>query len=405
MQVELPLPDGRRILIDDGALDRYRIAQSPPASPVRRVYAAAHLAFASNYAQVDHSPDHPGLPAEFANAIDWSTTMALRTRLAGLGFGIAEAMDTAQRFEVGWPVASRLIELTGSLKLPHGFVAGAGVDHVDALRSKFDLVTAVSEQITFIRRAGGLPIVLPMLWLARTGATADDYVEVYGDIAMRVGEPLLLHWLGVMFHPELEGYFPAGSFDHILERFSDVYRGAKLSLLDHEHEVRTRAALLPRDQVILTGDDHHFAELIAGTGAAERSGELDGRPLPLGPFSHALLGVFDAIAAPASVALQALARGDRTTFFEIMGPCEELGRHLFAAPTVHYKAGLAFLAWLDGLQPNAMLANHAETRRSREHFVRAVELAAQARVFTNAAVVRARFEHWHHRSGPSAFIA
>jgi len=102
-------------------------------------------------------------------------------------------MDTAQRFEVGWDVAQRLIEETGRLGLPRGFVAGAGVDHLAAVRSKRDLVDGVVHQVQVIQANGGLPIILPMLWLTAHGATADEYVEVYGAIVRQCRGPLFVH--------------------------------------------------------------------------------------------------------------------------------------------------------------------------------------------------------------------
>jgi len=107
----------------------------------------------------------------------------------------------------------------------------------------------------------------------------------------------------------------------VLDLDPSVVRGCKLSLLDAAHELRTRARLLPRGQVVLTGDDFNFAALIAGDGppgAVERWSELDGHPLALGPFSHALLGILDAVAAPAGVALALLAAGDRAGYDELM---------------------------------------------------------------------------------------
>jgi hypothetical protein len=385
--------DGRTLQIDDLALAPFRARVPGGTRPVRTAFAAAHIVFRDTYATVAHSLDSPGSPTAIAEHVDWETTIGLRKRIAAHGFGIAEAMDTAQRFEVGWGVAQRLIEETGRLRLPHGFVAGAGVDHLAAVRSKRDLVDGVVHQVQVIQHNGGLPIVLPMLWLPARGATADEYVEVYEAIVRQCRGPLFVHWLGEVFHPRLRGYFPGDSFERVMDLDPSVVRGCKLSLLDADHERRTRARLLPRGQLVLTGDDFNFAALIAGEGPhapVERWSELDGRSLALGPFSHALLGILDAVAAPAGVALALLAAGDRAGYDELMAPCEALGRHLFQAPTQHYKAGLAFLAWLDGAQPNAMLANHVERARSREHYARALELAAAARVFTDAACVAER---------------
>ena len=72
----------------------------------RLVYAAAHVVLQESYAQCEHSPECPGAPEAVAEHIDWPATMGIRTWLAGYGFGIAEAMDTAQRYELGWPTAN-----------------------------------------------------------------------------------------------------------------------------------------------------------------------------------------------------------------------------------------------------------------------------------------------------------
>jgi hypothetical protein len=106
--------------------------------------------------------------------------------------------------------------------------------------------------------------------------------------------------------------------------------------------------------------------------------ELAGREVPLGDFSHALLGALDAVAAPAAEALELLAAGDAPGYLARMLPCEELARHLFARPARHYRAGLAHLAWRAGLQANPMLVNHEEHARDAGHFARAEELARRA---------------------------
>ena len=54
--------------------------------------------------------------------------------------------------------------------------------------------------------------------------------------------------------------------------------------------------------------------------------EFDGRRVALGDFSHALLGVLDGIAAPASQALSCLACGDAEGYVARMEPCEALSR-------------------------------------------------------------------------------
>jgi hypothetical protein len=58
-----------------------------------------------------------------------------------------------------------------------------------------------------------------------------------------------------------------------------------------------------------------------------------------------------------------------------MDPCETLGRHVFCAPTQHYKAGLAFLAFANGRQDNAMLVRREDRARDAAHYRRCAELA------------------------------
>lgn len=379
-------------LLESDPLAPHRAAlagDDPP--PVRRAWAAVRIVMLPSYAALDHSPERPGPPEEIAAHVDWERTLDQRRRLDGLGFGIAEAMDTAQRFQVGWPVAQRLIRESGSLGLENGLVAGAGVDHLEAPSSSAELVDGVVHQARVIAGAGGVPLILPMLHLAHTGADEAAYVDVYDSILRQLDGPLLVHWLGEAFHPDLGGYFPGESFERVMALDPSKVRGAKLSLLDAERERRLRRSLASRGQVVLTGDDLHFGALIEGDDPSVReTAELAGAPLPLGDFSHALLGVLDALAEPMALALRALARGDLERYRALVRPCEALGRHLFQPPTERYKAGLALVAWLGGLQDNDMLANHEQRGRDREHRWRAAELAARAGALADRATARER---------------
>jgi hypothetical protein len=377
--------EGRELELSDEVLRPYRasLAGEDPVAAQRLVFAAAHLVLKEPYAQVPHSLASPGASAELAGWIDWDATMALRVELDSLGFGIAEAMDTAQRFDIGWETAAELIRRTGELGLVHDFAAGAGIDHLGPAPGEEALIEGVAHQAQLIQEAGGIPVLLPLLPLARAKASEEDYVRVYGAILERCEGPLFVHWLGEMFLPDLAGYFPGESFERVMELDPSKVRGAKLSLLDADLERRLRAGLLERDQLMLTGDDFHFGDLMWGD-APQRTTRVGVRDVPLGDFSHGLLGIFDVIAEPASLALEFLARGDETRYRSLMEPCELLSRHLFQAPTRHYKAGLALLSWLNGLQPNPMLAQHEERARDREHYLTAVELASRAGVLRDA---------------------
>ena len=361
------------------SLDRFReeLARSDDPPPVREAYAAAHVVWRDSYRACGHSLARPGPPEEIAEHVDWDATRAARSHLVANGFGIAEAMDTAQRFFVGWPVAERLIRLTGELAPPRGFLAGAGVDHLESVASREELVGGVVHQARVIQAAGGAPIVLPLAWLVRSGAGADDYVETYDAIFDALDGPLYVHWLGEVFAPELAGYFPGDSFARVMALAPDKVRGAKLSLLDAPFERRVREELAPRGQLVLTGDDFHFDELI-----------LEG--------SHALLGALDGIAEPAGLALRFLARGDTARYRELMEPCVKLARWVFRRPTPHYKAGLAFLAWLNGRQENFLLANREERGHDRRYYEQVTELAAAAGALSDGELARERFGRIDH---------
>ena len=172
-------------------------------------------------------------------------------------------------------------------------------------------------------------------------------------------------------------------------------------MLDANLEVEIREKLRSDDQIVLTGDDFHFMYLIRGGDpwsrdeilpSVQRKTRAKGWELPLGDFSHALLGILDAIAVPAGMALRFLSRGDVERYLELMLPCEKLSRWIFRHPTRHYKADLAFLAWLNGLQSNPCLVGHEERTRSRRDFLRTAELAAKAGVLADAHLAAERIE-------------
>ena len=177
-------------------------------------------------------------------------------------------------------------------------------------------------------------------------------------------------------------------------------RGAKISLLDARREVELRRAIAKNDQILLTGDDFNFASLIAGgddgnaIAPIEKTVPIGDREVPFGDSSHALLGILDGIAVPASRALAALDRGDHDSYMSIMRPLESLSRIIFEEPTQHYKVGLAFLAWLNGHQSSRMLVNHAERERPEEHLIRVFEAAERAGVLTDAGTARERTHLW-----------
>lgn len=123
--------------------------------------------------------------------------------------------------------------------------------------------------------------------------------------------------------------------------------------------------LLPAGVKMYTGDDFNYPELIAGDGQG---------------CSHALLGIFDAIAPAAATALSALAAGDRQTFFDVLEPTVPLSRLIFRAPTRFYKTGVVFLAYLNGHQDHFVMVGGAQAMRPLPYFVELFRLADGARL-------------------------
>lgn len=357
----------------------------------RLCYAAAHVVMNDAYIDVPHRHDAPGAADAIAKHIDWDTTMAVRKHLDVLGFGIAEAMDTAQRFSLGWTGARQLIERCAALNLCNGFVAGAGYDQSPNPANTTELIDAVIEQASLIEALGGEVVILPMPWLTANNANAATYVDVYEAIVRPLRGPVFTHWLGEAFMPALKGYFPGDSFFDVMAIDPAKIRGAKISLLDADIERTIRARLIESDQIVLTGDDFNFGALIRGDNQTVlRTTAIGNRQVPVGEFSHALLGILDAIAEPVSRALVLLEEDDYEEYDAIMGPCEELGRWIFKEPTQFYKSGLAFLSWLNGLQPNPMLINHEERNRPRSYYDRTLKLAGRAGVVVDDELARER---------------
>ncbi|MEU5375699.1 dihydrodipicolinate synthase family protein [Streptomyces sp. NPDC005968] len=356
MTIRLPGTDGR--------FRTYEPRRSPLVVPTgtpftsRTVYAAAHVV-ADPYADV--SPDAPA-------AVDWDTTLAFRRHLWSHGLGVAEAMDTAQRGTgLDWAGAAELIRRSAAeAKAVGGRIAcGAGTDQL-AAGTLAEIRTAYEEQLAVVEGAGAQAILMASRALAATAGGPEDYLDLYGHLLHQVADPVILHWLGPMFDPALEGYWGSADLDTATEVFLEVVAahpdkvdGVKISLLDARREIDLRRRL-PRGVRCYTGDDFHYPELIAGDGKG---------------FSHALLGVFDPLGAVAAEAVRTLDTGDTAGFHELLDPTVELSRHLFQPPTRFYKTGVVLLAWLAGHQDHFTMLGGLQSARSLPHLVKAYELA------------------------------
>ncbi|MBQ1099955.1 dihydrodipicolinate synthase family protein [Streptomyces sp. b94] len=324
----------------------------------RTVFSAAHVV-ADPYA--DTTPDGPA-------AVDWDATLAFRRHLWSHGLGVAEAMDTAQRgMGLDWAGAAELIRRSAAeAKATGGRIAcGVGTDQITG-GTLAEVRAAYEEQLAVVEESGAQAILMASRALAASARSPEDYLEVYGHLLRQAAEPVILHWLGPMFDPALEGYWGSSDLDTATGTFLDVIAahpdkvdGIKVSLLDAQREVDLRRRL-PQGVRCYTGDDFNYPELIAG----DEQG-----------FSHALLGIFDPLGPLAAEAVRVLDTGNTEGFRALLDPTVELSRHLFQTPTRYYKTGVVLLAWLAGHQSHFTMVGGLQSARSLPHLARAYELA------------------------------
>ncbi|MGW1707352.1 dihydrodipicolinate synthase family protein [Streptomyces sp. NPDC002206] len=350
---------------------------APGGSPLasRTVFSAAHVV-ADPYADV--SPDGPA-------AVDWDATLAFRRHLWSHGLGVAEAMDTAQRgMGLDWVGAAELIRRSAAeAKAVGGRIAcGVGTDQLPAGPATLaEVKAAYEEQLALVEEGGAQAILMASRALAAAANGPEDYLETYAHLLRQASEPVVLHWLGPMFDPALEGYWGSTDLDaatdtllKVIAEHPDKVDGIKISLLDAEREIDVRRRL-PSGVRCYTGDDFNYPELIAG----------DDRG-----FSHALLGIFDPLGPLAAHAVRVLDTGDVQGFRELLDPTVELSRHLFRTPTRFYKTGVVFLAWLAGHQDHFTMVGGLQSARSLPHLAKAYELADRLGLFPDPELAASR---------------
>jgi hypothetical protein len=347
------------------ALPGWAAGYPPPAS--RRVYAAAHVA-----------------SVDGGDLVDWESTLRFREHLWAHGFAVAEAMDTAQRgMGLSWGLARELIASTAERAAAHrragrfaDAACGAGTDHLAADRnhSIAQIIAAYEAQLGYVQSAGTGVILMASRALAAAARGPRDYLDVYGALLKQASQPVILHWLGEAFDPALRGYWGGADFEsaaatvlELIDRAGDHIDGIKLSVLDAAQEISLRRRL-PAGIRLYTGDDFGYADLIRGDDTGH---------------SDALLGAFAAVTGPAAAALHALDAGDLAGYEAAIGPTVPLSRLIFEPPTYNYKTGVAFLAWLNGLQPRFSMLDGFERRRPAGHLIRVFELAAAAGALTD----------------------
>ena len=345
---------------------------SPEASRV--IYSAAHVVANARSA---HDPSG-------AADIDWGKTLEFRRYLDGLGLGIAEAMDTAQRgMGLNWDGALELIRQTRQ-ELPNARVAnGVGTDHLapaDAAGVD-DVRRAYFEQLEAVQKLDARVILMASRALAKLARGPEDYIKIYGEILHAADHPVILHWLGPMFDPALAGYWGTDEFDQALDTVTQIIAehaskvdGIKISLLDKDKEIALRDRL-PVGVKMYTGDDFNYPELIAGDETR---------------YSHALLGIFDPLAPLVAEAVGHLDKGDVTGFRAVLDPTVDFAREVFRAPTQYYKTGVVFLAWLNGFQEHFIMLGGAQAMRPLPHFCQLFTMADQIGLLRDVELAQAR---------------
>ena len=370
----------------DGSLYNYSPTREPLV-PARQNAFKSRVSFAAAHVVLDPLKTAEPLAQP---VIDWESTLAYREYLWSLGFGVAEAMDTAQRgMGLNWPLALELIQRSTAAAKARGalIASGAGTDHLPpGLNLTLQEVTnAYLQQCEAIEAVDGRIILMASRALAAVARHADDYASVYATVLRQVRQPVILHWLGPMFDAALQGYWGGDTIAEATENCLAVIRahkekidGIKISLLDAELEISMRRNL-PAGVRMYTGDDFNYDRLILGDAKGH---------------SDALLGIFDAIAPAASLALAALDAGAVSRYHELLEPTVPLSRHIFAAPTQHYKTGVVFLAFLNGFQSHFRMVGGLESARSTAHLCELFVLADHAGVLLDPELAMVRMRNY-----------
>jgi Protein of unknown function (DUF993) len=365
------LPDGRRLDLRGGS------GYPPPATPFtsRVCYAAAHVVADPRAENV------PGAPA----VLDWDATLAFREHLWRYGFGVAEAMDTAQRgMGLDYPASRELVRRSAALARGRGgaICAGVATDQLPAGPTDLGgIAKAYAEQLADVLDAGATPVLMCSRHLAATAVDADEYLSVYSGLLEQSTEPVILHWLGEAFDPALRGYWGSADLDaatgtvlELIHGHAERIDGIKVSLLDEAREVALRRAL-PAGVRLYTGDDFHYPQLIKGDEVG---------------YSDALLGIFAGIAPAAATALAALDAGDVERYDAVLAPTVPLSKHIFGAPTPAYKTGIVFLSWLAGYQDHFVMVGGLQAHRSPQHLGQLLVLADEAGLLPDPELAAAR---------------
>ena len=206
----MSLSTSLKLVRPNGSIYNYTVS-GEPLVPLERNGFDTRIAFAAAHVVVD--PMRTAEPLTHP-VVDWDATLGYREYLWSLGFAVAEAMDTAQRgMGLDWPLAIELIQRSTAAAKSRGAVvaSGAGTDHLPAGKtfSLEEVTDAYLQQCEAIEAVDGRIILMASRALAAVARNADDYAAVYASVLTQVRQPVILHWLGPMFDPALEGYWGA----------------------------------------------------------------------------------------------------------------------------------------------------------------------------------------------------
>ena len=302
----------------------------------------------------------PGAPAD----IDWDATLAFRHHVWSWGLGVADAMDTAQRnMGLDAEATRELIARSAAEARSVGRRAGGRGEHRPRRRRGHLLqavIDAYVEQLHFAEDHGAGVVLMASRHLARAATSAADYERVYREVLARARRPGGAALARHRVRPAARAATSARTTcrprstpsSAIMAENADRVRGHQDEPARRGRRDRGAGAAAARHARMFTGDDFHYVGLIEGDG--ER-------------HSDALLGAFALVAPHASAAIQALDAGDPAAYRRILGPTEALARQVFAAPTFHYKTGVAFLSWLNGHQQAFSMVGGLHAARSLPH--------------------------------------
>src|SRR5699024_5128741 len=116
-----------------------------------------------------------------------------------------------------------------------------------------EVIDAYRRQMEVIQSAGAQVIVMASKHLAAIATGPQEYARGYDAVLAEADQPVIVHWLGPMFDPDLTGYWGTEDLDDAQRIVADLLAahaskvdGIKVSLLQAQREIDLRAELARR---------------------------------------------------------------------------------------------------------------------------------------------------------------